>query len=222
MDTPLVSVLLCTHNARHLLPLAIDSYRQQDYERRELVVVDDGTDRIFDMVEDIAGLNYIALPYDAKRSLSAKRNLGCRAAKGEIIVHFDSDDWSGPARVRDQVWRLLSNPWALITGYKTAYWWNYPKQRASRYSGSVWGATMAYRRSYALAHPWDESVCSAEDGPFQDVAREKCAVDQTDAGANMVVTMSASQRAAEGACAQWPLVGIGELPRGFDRYLSIT
>jgi hypothetical protein len=36
-------------------------------------------------------------------TIGSKRNYLCRAAKGEIIVHFDDDDFYGPHYIRDMV-----------------------------------------------------------------------------------------------------------------------
>ena len=37
------------------------------------------------------------------RTVGEKRNFGVSRACGEIITHFDDDDWSAPARLADQI-----------------------------------------------------------------------------------------------------------------------
>ncbi|HTC78136.1 MAG TPA: glycosyltransferase, partial [Terriglobales bacterium] len=51
-DAPLVSCIMPTYNRRAYLPQALQSFRQQDYPNRELIVVDDGTEPIADLVAD--------------------------------------------------------------------------------------------------------------------------------------------------------------------------
>ena len=222
MTQPLVSCLLCTHNARDLVTmLALASYLQQNYENRELVIIDDGSDRIADLIEDIPAVTYIGLGQDAS-SLSQKRNIGCRAASGELICHFDSDDWSGSRRVSDQV-AMMQQPGAMLGGYSKAFWYDFVNKRASCYSGSIWGASMIYRTEYALAHPWDEKVTNAEDGPFQNSAREQNTIVSTDGGQSFVATMHSrnARRAAVGTPGFWPFVDLKELPDGFRKAAGI-
>ena len=219
-SSPLVSVLLCTHGERHLLPIALSSYASQTWAPRELVVIADGTD-IFDMVENIPSLVYVRLPQDAK-TLSAKRNIGCQYARGEFVVHFDSDDFSGPDRISDQVEMMLANPGAKVGGYAQAYWYDFVDRRASKYNGSIWGASMIYRREWALANPWDESVSNAEDGPFRTAAESKGLRVHKDGAQNFVATLhngNARRTAIGTSC--WPFVEVSELPEAFRKFAEI-
>ena len=216
VPTPLVSCLLCTRDARHLVQMAIDSYLSQEYENRELVVVDDGPDPIADMLQGIPNLVYIALPHDAA-SLSEKRNIGCRAAHGEFICHMDSDDWSGPHRVTDQLTRLLLAD-AQLGGYSQAFWYDFVDQRASCYTGNIWGANLIYRRDYALEHPWDETVLIAEDNPFTAAALQLNAIMSSPGGQNFVATLhDGNARRQAGQTSQWPPVDLSELPEAFRK-----
>ena len=216
-EIPLVSVLLCQRNCRELAStLAIPSYLQQDYPNLELVVVEDGTESILDLVEDIPNLVYLQHPAD---NLSQKRNAGIRSAHGEIIVHLDADDWSGPHRVSDQVEMLRANPEAQIAGYGKALWFDFVTGKASHYRGSPWGASIAYRREYALAHPWNETVSLAEDGPF--INGTPCV--SKDGAQNFVATLHTknARRAAVGMPDFWPFVDLRQLPEGFRRAAGI-
>lgn len=162
MTLPLVSVLLCTHNSRELLPIAIDSYLSQNYPNRELVVVDDGDDLIEDMVKDIPNVQYHLFP---ARVLSQKRNAGIRFARGGIITHFDSDDWSGPERITNQVDFMFRGNFKVV-GYNKAYWYDIRKKITTYASCGVWGAALTYNKAWALKHPWNETQCMCEDVLF--------------------------------------------------------
>src|ERR1700730_5261279 len=91
MITPLVSCIMPTYNRRPIIPHAIDYFLRQTYAHRELIILDDGTDAIEDLVPSDRRIRYERLP--KKITFGAKLNLGCELAKGELIAHFDDDDW---------------------------------------------------------------------------------------------------------------------------------
>jgi O-antigen biosynthesis protein len=216
---PKVSCLLCTHGRRAMVQLAIDSYLSQDYPEKELVVVDGSTDPIGDLVVGIPGLVYL---YHSTEILAVKRNVGCRAATGEFIAHFDDDDWSAPARLSDQVALLQSKRWAEVTGYKSSFWWDRQKRQASRYDGVIWGAGVMYRRSYAMAHPWNERIVLAEDDDFLRPATHAGAVVATHAGDAFVATLHAGNAPRPvGLAPFWPVVPAAALPEGFRKAAGI-
>lgn len=86
------------------------------------------------------------------------RNLCAKYSRGEFIVHFDSDDWSAPERVTDQVTRLGVH--GVVTGYHSmvfydvrdgkCYLWRMPHSPI-RY---VLGTSLCYRREWWRHHPF--------------------------------------------------------------------
>jgi glycosyltransferase involved in cell wall biosynthesis len=182
----------------------------------------DSSGSCYDLVQDIPDVTY--LHFEGK-NLSVKRNYGIRAAKGEFICHMDDDDFSAPGRVTDQVGRLLANPDKVLTGYKTAFWYDFIDRKASRYNGSIWGASMTYRRQYALNHPWNEERFLAEDGDFITPAHEKGQVIASDGGDLFVATLHANnlRRPIAGNDPWvWPAVGVDSLPEGFRKVAGIA
>src|SRR5262249_43555646 len=115
---PLVSCIMPTYNRRRFLPLALQTFQAQDYPHKELLVLDDGTDPIGDLAEGQPGLRYGRLP--SRIAIGAKRNLGCARAAGEVIAHWDDDDWYAPDRLRYQVGPLLGGA-ADVTGLENAF-----------------------------------------------------------------------------------------------------
>ncbi len=106
-DLPLVSCIMPTRNRRRFIPMALRCFERQDYPRRELIVVDDGEDDISDLIPDHPAIRYLRLC--GRHTVGAKRNRACEAALGEIIVHWDDDDWYGPTRLADQVAPLIAD-----------------------------------------------------------------------------------------------------------------
>lgn len=120
---PLVSVCTPTFNRRPFIPTMFECFKNQTYpkDRIEWIIVDDGTDRIRDLVES-SGINqikYFELPQ--KVSLGEKRNYMHSKATGSIIVYMDDDDYYPPERVSHAVDKLMDNREALCAGSSEIY-----------------------------------------------------------------------------------------------------
>ena len=98
---PLVSCIMPTYNRRRFVPQAIKYFLRQDYPSKELIILDDGTDSVDDLIPSDDRILYFRFP--EKRTLGTKLNLGCESAKGEIVAHWDDDDWYDPGRLRYKV-----------------------------------------------------------------------------------------------------------------------
>jgi len=120
---PLVSVCTPTFNRRPFIPIMFDCFKNQTYpkDRMEWIIVDDGTDKIKDLIDKsgIQNIRYFAL--DKKISLGEKRNYMHTKAKGSIIVYMDDDDYYPPERVEHAVEKLQSNKEALCAGSSEMY-----------------------------------------------------------------------------------------------------
>jgi hypothetical protein len=88
---PLVSVIVPVFNAAHMLPAAIASLLAQNYPKLEIIVVDDGsTDAL---TEAVASLSVeVRFLRQANGGPAAARNLGIRAASGDLLAFLDADD----------------------------------------------------------------------------------------------------------------------------------
>lgn len=120
---PLVSVCTPTFNRRPFIPTMFECFRNQTYpkDRIEWIIVDDGTDRIKDLVESsgITQIKYFELP--KKVSLGEKRNYMHSKATGSIIVYMDDDDYYPPERISHAVDKLMDNKQALCAGSSEIY-----------------------------------------------------------------------------------------------------
>ncbi len=148
---PLVSCIMPTYERRRYVPQALQSFLQQDYPNRELIIVDDGKDAIGDLVERLPNVRYFHV---ARTSIGAKRNLACKHAAGEIIAHWDDDDWYSPDRLRYQVMPILAGK-ADLTGLENAFvlalprgefWTTAPALHKRLFVGDVHGGTLVYRK----------------------------------------------------------------------------
>src|SRR4051812_342662 len=106
-EQPLVSYIMPTYNRREFIPHAIQYFFRQDYENKELIVIDDGEDVIHDLIPDTEIIRYYRL--DKKISLGVKLNLACKYAKGDIIAKRDDDDWYAERRLKYHVDELQND-----------------------------------------------------------------------------------------------------------------
>ena len=115
---PLVSVCTPTFNRRPFIPTLIKMFLNQDYplDRMEWIIIDDGTDKIEDIIleANIPQIKYFK--YDQRMVLGKKRNLMHEKCTGNIIVYMDDDDFYPHNRVSHAVETLRQNPHALCAG----------------------------------------------------------------------------------------------------------
>lgn len=169
---PLVSCIMPTCDRKTFVVQAIAYFERQTYPAKELVVVDDGRDAVGDVLPRAPWLRYVRLPQP--RSIGVKRNLAVEHARGDIVVHWDDDDWYGPDRLVHQVEPLRSGV-AQVTGLKTVcmldvldgtFWACRADLHARMFYADLHGGTIAYLRSVweRLARFPDSSL--AEDASF--------------------------------------------------------
>jgi hypothetical protein len=92
---PKASIIIPNYNHARYLGDAIRSVLDQEYREFEIIVVDDGsTDNSREVVEGFGDrVRYI---WQENQGLSAARNTGIRAAKGEVVSFLDADDMYTP------------------------------------------------------------------------------------------------------------------------------
>jgi glycosyltransferase involved in cell wall biosynthesis len=110
---PRVSVIIPAFNRGWCLREAVDSVLAQEFTDFELIVVDDGsTDGTAELL--VAYRPTVRLLRQAHRGVSAARNRGIAAARGELVAFLDSDDLWLPQKLSIQVEFFRVHPDALI------------------------------------------------------------------------------------------------------------
>src|SRR5439155_11592126 len=104
-DPPLVS---CVAAARDLTAAAIvvHLFRDQEYEPKELILVD-RSGALADLLPRDDRFRRVAA--EPGISLGEARNLGCNEAAGDLIAHWDENDWHSARRLRVIVAALLTS-----------------------------------------------------------------------------------------------------------------
>src|SRR3954471_5527644 len=128
---PLVSCILPTFDRRPFLPHAIHYFLRQDYPNAELLIVDDGTDPIADLVPPEPRIRYVRIP--RRVTLGAKLNFCCEQTSGSIIAQWDDDDWYAPSRLRLQVEALLGTG-AQVCGLRDLLYYDIRRGDGHRYT----------------------------------------------------------------------------------------
>ena len=210
-----------TYNRRHLIPVALKCYLSQDWPDKELVVIDDGPDRVGDLVKRLVP-NVVYFHLAEKQIIGTKRNLACEAARGELICHFDDDDWSAAGRIRDQVMRLVESG-KQMTGYHSIKYWNGTK--AYRYVSVIpqyaLGTTLCYMKSFWYKHRFPAKNYAEDNALVYEACDERQLI-AVDAGEMMVVRCHASCTSNPGKLRQsaWPEVPRESLPPEFFKAIS--
>lgn len=121
VSKPLVSCVMPTANRRAFVPHAIRYFLRQDYPNKELVVVDDGSDTVGDLIPDHLQVRYVRL--EENRTLGAKRNRCVELSRGDYIMHWDDDDWMASHRISYQVEQMLAVN-ANVCGVQQMYFYD--------------------------------------------------------------------------------------------------
>jgi glycosyltransferase involved in cell wall biosynthesis len=163
----LVSCIMPTMSSRRrFIQAAVRWFLAQDYPDKELIIVDDGELPIFLADDSRIRLHFMR----DKVSLGDKRNFACDMAKGDIIAHWDDDDWYAPWRLRQQV-MCLRHHFCLLSGLEQPLFYDQQANKAHRLMRFavqqpwVYGATMCYRKS-AWAERKFAPINSGEDSNF--------------------------------------------------------
>ena len=169
--SPLVSCICPTMPGRSgFLFRAIECFRAQQYPNLEMILVGDDASVFLWQSPGIVTVNG-----GAGLTLGAKRNLACERAQGEIICHFDDDDWSAPRRAAHQAAQLWVSG-LPVTSYHTVTVQETRRvflheDGVRRRAGEWWtlsnpigiGAALCYTRAWWQAHPFPAITCGEDD-----------------------------------------------------------
>jgi glycosyltransferase involved in cell wall biosynthesis len=116
-----------TYNRRPFVGQAIEYFQRQSYSQKELIIVDDGEQTVEDLARPHWNVRYVSLP--RRQSIGEKRNIALAASAGELIAHWDDDDWYDEHRLRYQIAPLLSGE-ADMTALQMSFLYDLASDRA--------------------------------------------------------------------------------------------
>ncbi len=166
---PLVTCIMPTADRRPFVSHAIRYFLRQTYSNRELLILDDGADPIGDLIPTSEQIRYVRL--ERRHTLGAKRNLACGLARGDLIAHWDDDDWIADWRLAYQVQALERYSSPAVCGVSSLLFFEPRTGRAWTYvhpaGGRTWvaGGTLCYHKALWQRFPFAE-ISEGEDTRF--------------------------------------------------------
>ena len=113
-ETPLVSVILPTHNRSRLLRRAVASVAAQEYRNWEIIVVDDGsiddTPAVIEQLQRELEEVRLRATRICPSGVCAARNRGLQLARGEFIAYLDDDNTMHRLWLKAVVWTFSQRP----------------------------------------------------------------------------------------------------------------
>ena len=145
---------MLTANRPLFVPLAVSYFLNSDFRDAELVIVDDGLVSIKSLLPNHHRIKYFYS--NPIGSIGKKRNFACEKAQGEIIIHWDDDDYYAYDWISRQI-KVLEESKADIVGLNQIFfysplvnkYWNYENKQDPPWLS---GATLAYRKSFWEKH----------------------------------------------------------------------
>lgn len=171
-NLPFVSVCTPTFNRRPFIRTMFECFKQQDYpmDKLEWIIVDDGSDKIVDLITSsgIRQIRYFQL--DSKMKLGEKRNFMHKQVRGSIIVYMDDDDYYPPERISHSVERLMQTPTALCAGSSEIYLYfkgmNKMIQAGPYGENHATAGTFAFRKELLTLTKYNDNASLAEEREF--------------------------------------------------------
>lgn len=184
---PLVSILIPAYNAENLIAQTLQSAVAQTWERKEIIVVDDGSkDKTVEVAQRFAA-NNVQIVKTANQGQSAAVNHAYSLCQGDYIQELDADDVLALDKIERQMLALretdskrtlLSSPWAYFYHrtsqaqfVRNALWEDLtPVEWLIRKLGlnlHMQNATYLVSRELAdAAGPWDTTLNFDQDGDY--------------------------------------------------------
>jgi glycosyltransferase involved in cell wall biosynthesis len=163
-----------TFNRRPFVGKAIEYFLRQDYPAKQVVIVDDGTDSIQDLVPP-ARHEFIYIRLTKKTPLGEKRNIAVENASGDIILHWDDDDWYANHRISYQVGALLESN-SVMCGLGGGWYYDITSDKFWRcqenlhnvlfYAGVIGGSICYYKSLWRELGKFHRHAALAEDSYF--------------------------------------------------------
>jgi len=134
-DPPRVSAIIIFLDEERFMGEAIASVMAQTFEDWELILVDDGSrDRSGQMARDAAErdarVRCISHRDGLNLGMSASRNAGVAAARGDLIAFLDADDVWVPEKLAEQVAIFDASPEVEMVYGRTLIWHEWDPQSA--------------------------------------------------------------------------------------------
>ncbi len=184
MKSPLVSIIVASHNNHETLNACLRSVAGQTYTNTGLIVVDNNST---DDTKDIAR-RYTKHVYNKGTERSAQRNYGVAKAKGDFVLIIDSDMELSPTVVQSCVEATAQTKGvgAVIIpeeSFGQGFWAQCKRLERTFYVGVDWieAARFFDRKLYLQLKGYNEDLVSGEDWDLSQRVHEYAQMARIDA-----------------------------------------
>jgi hypothetical protein len=157
MRQPTVSAICLTADRQAYTDRAVQCFLSQTYDNSRLLIYDTGKKPYRHENIGSSRLVFIHDGAEMAGTIGKLRNAAHAVTDSEVLIHWDSDDWSAPHRIEEQV-RLLQASNADIVGYNDLLFWDSLKSEAWMWRHadhkSPVGTSLCYWRKYWETHPF--------------------------------------------------------------------
>jgi len=184
---PLVSILIPAYNAETSIGESLRSAQAQTWERKEIIVVDDGSgDQTLAVAQQFAS-GWVQVLHQKNQGAAAARNTALSRSQGDYIQWLDADDLLAADKISRQIEALGENsdPRTLLSSSWGRFL--YRPHRAKFVPNSLWCDLSPYeflrrkleqrvfmqtavwlvsRELTNAAGPWDTNMVSDDDGEY--------------------------------------------------------
>lgn len=173
MEPKVVAVML-TRDRDELTRRAIAAFERQVYKSKTLAILDTSAELI-----RYEGHFQQWVIEEQAHSIGYLRNMGNALLDGDIVIHWDSDDYSSPDRISEQV-AFLQDSGADVVGYSQMLFWREPnlsdRPRYPGDRGEAWlytatkgcapalGTSLVYWRKTWERNPFPDQPTSKNSG----------------------------------------------------------
>lgn len=214
----LVSCIMPTRGRQELARQAVECFHAQDYQLKELVILDDK-----DLPSFPDGIDALTIHYhraDRRRGIADKRNRLCKLAVGQLIAHWDSDDWNHPNRLSHQV-ALMEEFGKSVAAYRTLLFHGPEPDHVTRYIGALnygIGTSLMYSREWWQRNPFSERLKIGEDSRMVGAASDAKQLISVEGECYIVARVHADNTAKKRVNEkEYRRMTLADLPEGYPR-----
>jgi len=131
---PLVSILIPSFNAERWIKQTLESAISQDYPRKEVIIVDDGsTDRTLEIARTFDSRSVLVIT-QPNAGGPAARNRALAHAQGEYVQWLDHDDLLAPSKISNQIneRECVQSDRVLLSCPYATFYYRWEKARLSK------------------------------------------------------------------------------------------
>jgi glycosyltransferase involved in cell wall biosynthesis len=187
MNKLLVSILIPAYNAETWIAETIQSAIGQTWQRKEIIVVDDGSgDRTVEVARGFASKGVSVITQE-NQGAAAARNNAFSLCQGDYIQWLDADDLLAPDKIERQLAALRETDGRRVLLSSSWAFFNYRTARARFIPSSLWqdlspvdwllgkmgdnqhmqtATWLTSRELVEAAGPWDICQLSDDDGEY--------------------------------------------------------